>query len=356
MTIIDPAERLDTEESASTDTSQTPDPVVVEVPVPVPTWAAGNAAWWAISVVVAALAIALFTLLRTASAFSEPVPAQAILEAVLLAPTRDSIDEARSAEPDAAVLEGRKDLVAFEVRADAPGGPSLEAIDQAVEDRATQLRTSGIPVDPGADRTQTGVPRQLIESLSAENHDVVERGVLLSAILAGALLLFTLLQGRNDNLLMLPAGALAVAWVLVTIAMQLLRMVLDGTGPGTAQVIRIVEAAAEQPRQQLTFAVVAAVLGGAMYRLLNQWQGWRRRRALERYRAAVAERESTEVVEDDEPEEAPADLIDVGAEEIVLSGGPRFEDPQVDGSADEADPARPIPVRVVRRRESTLTD
>jgi hypothetical protein len=264
------------------------EPVVVEVPVPVPTWTAGSAAWWAVSVVLAAMAVALFTLLRTAAAFSEPEPAQAILEAVLHAPTAAAIDQAQLEAPDASVLAGRADLVAFEVRAAALDRDRADTVNQAVEHRAAELRVDGIPVDPGAVRTQTGLPRKLIESLSEQNHDVVARGVLLSAVLAAALLLFTVLQGRNDNLLVLPAGALALAWVLVTVGLQSTRVLLDGTGPATARVLRIIEGSAAAPRAQLAFAAVAGILAAAAYRAIVQVQAWRRRRALDRYRAQVA--------------------------------------------------------------------
>ena len=309
MTIHDPLRPVaDTEDGAEPTTTEPAAPVVVEVPVPVPTWTAGNAAWWAISVVVAAAAVTLFTVLRTAAAFSEPEPAQAILEAVLRAPTEAAVEDARAADPDAAVVSGGEDLVRFEIRADVLAQDARSAITQAVEDRATELRTEGIPVDPGATRTQTGLPRRVIESLSEQNHEVVERGVLLSAVLAGALLLFTLLQGRNDNLLMLPAGALAVAWVLVTIGLQGLDVLLDGTGPGTSQVLAIIERAAAAPRAQLTFAAAAGLLGAAAYRVMVQVQGWRRRRALERYRAEV-ERESS--VERPAPTETPAPVVEI---------------------------------------------
>jgi len=332
-----------------------PQTVVVEVPVAVPTWTAGNAAWWAISVVVAAMAVALFTLLRTVSAVSDDGTAEDVLTAVLRAPTEAAAEDALADDPGATDIDVREDLVVLDVAAADLRDDFDATIDEAVRDRVDALRADGIPVDPGADRTPTGVPRPLIESLSIENHEVVERGVLLSAILAGALLAFTLLQGRDDNLLMLPAGALAVAWVFVTIALQLVRMVLDGTGPGTSQVVRIIEASAAAPRQQLTFAVFAAVLGGAAYRLLTQWQAWRRRRALERYRAAVAEQEEPSAepgpaaVERVEPE--PDVLIDLEHEEVVL--GRAVDEPRPD---DARSRLSTVPVVRSRARSPRLTD
>lgn len=244
-----------------------------------PTWRAGSAAWWSVTAMLAGLAIAALTLMRTVQAASAPEPATAIFEAALRPAITETIT-AGLADPAAERIRVRHDLVDIDVDAEQARRDFDRVVDRATAERAAELRERGVPADPGISRTTVGVPRRMLEAMTAQNHDALGDAVRWTAIIVVAMLAWTLLQARDDNLLVLPAAALAIGWLLTRAALGMLSLLLTDVSAGSSTVVRVVRQASAGPVQQSAFLAAAAIAASMVYRLLTLARlRWTRRRA-----------------------------------------------------------------------------
>jgi hypothetical protein len=179
--------------------------------------------------------------------------ATVILKQALADPYTSAVKAKAAATKGPEVAEDQ-DLIKFDLSrqaAESQGVVRLQA-----EARANELYDAGFPKDPGVGRTQTFLPRAVLNLLTQFHHKNLKTAKTAAAIATGA--------ARFG----LPGVGVLLGRVIVTWHIRLVNFWVEKNVPGALTYRGKLRLAATQPLRQLFFVAVALLFAGLFYSAL----------------------------------------------------------------------------------------